>query len=435
MSKNCSKEKSFAPSPEDLEVEKTESSTKIKHRVYTEAASKKMKSDLETKTKDKHDRKSRKRSRDEDDKKSCKGQSIQSDIRLLLLSEDAISRERSALRNELTENQEILMKRQGRVTHLEMQFRTFQGRRFSLSSERWLAEKVIREDQILESRELLTIQLERCRRLHRLLQFNEQRMIDLDRVISKKEKILLQNTQRSEGDRTLPGMEERKMKERKMKEETSEKDASSAKVKSTECIEKKMETTRSAPAKDESRRQKEIQEQKFNLKLTMDEHQAVEAEMRRREAVRQRMRFEQAYEQRLEMEQAIRDQEVLNDSKIRSALMQQSIEARKHYLMTQEDLPKPFAETFSQVTLKKPGNFREILRMPPIVAKLASPDVPKSIIHSEEGKEIIVIDGDDDDDKKLLPAETKSNEDVAAATATATATAREDNDDEDFIVI
>ena len=432
MSENSSKEKSLAPPPKDIiDVDVGEPSIEIDHRVYTKATSKERQSDSETESKDENERKNRKRSRGDDDKKGDREQNNPFDVLLsntnfreLLLAKNASQTERNAIWKVLGQTQRILIRRQERVRDLEMQFRVFHERRFTLPPERMFAEKVIREEEIVESRRLVSLQLERCHRLQSLFKANSRQMIDLERALSEKEQSLLQGGQVKTGKRTS-----KEMGEKVVNEEKPEKDATWGKAKAIECKDKKMEITRNTSSQNDIIRQREIQEENAKLLRAFDEHLAVAAEMKRRANA-------QPFEQRIAMEQQAQDQEAMRDAKIRQALTKQSIEARKYHLMTQEDLPHTLTATLYQETHKAPGYFREILKMTP-VSKSDSSDVPNPAVDANEREEIIVIDGDGDDDKKLLPSEPKFNEDVAATTTTAAAEEDDDDDDddEDFIVI
>ena len=435
MSENSSKEKSLAATPKDIiDVNVGESSIEIDHRVYTKATSKETKSDLETENKDENERKSRKRSRGDDDKKGDREQNnpfdvllSNTDFRELLLAKNASQTERNAIWKELGETQRILIRRQERVRDLEMQFRVFHERRFTLPPERMFAEKVIREEEIVESRRLVSLQLKRCHHLQSLFKANNREMIDLERALSEKEQSLLQGGLVKIGKGAWKEMEEKVM-----NEEKPEKDATPGKAKAIDYIDNKTEITRNISSQNGIIRQREIQEQNDKLKRAFDEHLAVAAEMKRRANA-------QSLEQRVAMEQQAQDQEAICNAKIRQALTKQSIEARKYHLMTQEDLPQKLTATLCQETHKAPGYFRQIFRMPP-VSKSDSSDVPNPAVDANEREEIIVIDDDGDDDKKLLPSEAKFNEDVAATTTTTAAAKEEDEDDnddedEDFIVI
>lgn len=96
------------------------------------------------------------------------------------------SRERQTIQGELTENKEILLMRQERLSRLEVDFRLFQERQIMpFPSEQWLAEKIIRQEEIFEFRELLQIQFQRCRRLQTLLELNERQMFEQKMTIAR----------------------------------------------------------------------------------------------------------------------------------------------------------------------------------------------------------------------------------------------------------
>ncbi len=201
-----------------------------------------------------------------------------------------IMRERQLIRTELEENHEILLMRQERLSQLECEFRIFLDRQMFLHSERWLSEKILRQEEIFENRELLGIQRQRCLRLQTLLELNERQLLELQ------SKLRSEKFQSPENSQTI-GQEAK-----------------------AEAI----QTTETLVEAEIKKHQQTAAAQR-----ALDERIAFETEFKRRMAAEQRSAMEMALEQRKAMEHEIQYRHAMEHAMRRQATMQQAMKVRQ----------------------------------------------------------------------------------------------------------
>ena len=349
--------------------------------------------------------------------------------------------ERKVIRAEFTENKEILMMRQERLSHLESDFRLFQERQMFLPDERWLAEKILRQEEIFENRELLAIQNQRCRRLHTLLDLNERQMFEHQTRI-RREKLKLENGQ----DATQQGapFEPGKV---VVKNDIARRDSEPGKVNAKESIENNIVrgSTRARMEEELRRRQQigarqkldhhiaietEIKRRKaFDARQKLDHHIAIEAEIKRRKAFDQKATMEQmilhnqtasmeqVIQHKTAMEQEMKYRQAMEHARQRQAVMQESMKARQIMMSrTDRPLPPPSSESTHLQTTKRGDR----------ILPKATPDAPTSMVERKnDAEEAIVVIGDDND---FLTTEGENAQEVDAQE-------EEEEDDDDFIVI
>jgi hypothetical protein len=315
-------------------------------------------------------------------------------------------RERQMIRAELTENQEILLMRQERLSRLEAEFRVFQDRQIFLTSERFLTEKILRQEEIFENRELLGIQHQRCRRLQTILELNERQMYEQVEQQTKlgREKLKLdskRNASQEEKSSEIP------TRENVMDQIFAGQDAHQKKVLMNQLIQGDNSTRALMEA--------EMREQQLATQQVIDHHVALEVEMNRRAVLEQRAAMEQELKYRQTMEHAVN----------RQAAMQQAMEARQ-LMMAQSGISQPHEVQPSEVqpsdvTLQetsKKSSATEVA-IPDVKQSMGDADSTRNeadIIHDKEAISIQSDGGDNDGE-----GEEEADED--------------DDEDDDFIVI
>lgn len=232
-------------------------------------------------------------------------------------------RERQVLRAELAENQEILLIRQERLSHLEAEFRLFQDCQMFLRSERWLTEKILHQEAIFENRELLGIQHQRCRRLSTLLQLNERQIFEHQTIIER-EKLKMETllSIRKQGLSFERGAQEKLM----------------HKIIAGQDMEAKTVNVRESIYNGNNKNTKmvlqgQMRKELFAAQQMIGQHLALEDEMKRRAAFEQTSAMEQEIQYRKAMEHAVK----------RQAAMKQAMEARQ-LMMSRAGLSQHLSE-------------------------------------------------------------------------------------------
>lgn len=229
-------------------------------------------------------------------------------------------RERQLIRTELTENQEILLMRQERLSQLEGEYRIFQDRQMFLPSERWLAEKILLQEELFENRELLGIQHQRCRRLTTLLELNETQMFEKSLLIGR-EKLKLEDAQSI----SKSGVEYGKSttKEDSGQEgkgvEAGEKESTGEETRAM--MEAEIQKQQQQNARNTLRRQRQIAMEHLEFKR--------QAELKKRAALEQRTAIEHAFEQKTAMEHEIQYRQAMGHAMKRQQTMQHAMEVQK----------------------------------------------------------------------------------------------------------
>jgi len=315
-------------------------------------------------------------------------------------------RERQMIRAELTENQEILLMRQERLSRLEAEFRAFQDRQLFLPSERFLTEKILRQEEIFENRELLGIQHQRCRRLQTILELNERQMFEQQTKLGR-EKLKLdgkRNASQQEKPAEIP------TREKVMDQIFAGQDANQKKMLMNQLI----EGDNSTRALMEVEMEVEMRQQQLATQRVIDHHLALEVEMNRRAALEQRAAMEQEIKYRQTMEHAVR----------RQSAMQQAMEARQ-LMMAQSGLSqppevqpsevKPTEVALPEVTLQETSNKSSATEeaIPDVKQSMGDADSTRNETDIIHDKTISISDGGDN--------EGNGEED--------------DDEDDDFIVI
>ena len=220
-------------------------------------------------------------------------------------------REMQVIRTELAENQEILLIRQERLRRLETEFIMFQDTQMFLPSERWWADRILRQEEIFENRELLGIHHQRCRRLSTLLQLKERQVCEHQTIMGR-EKMKLE---------TLRSMKrqgsafENEVREKLMEKIISGQDVEAKAVNGRELIDNGSNNKTNMLAVEEQIMKKKL----CDAQRVMDARWALECEMKRRATV----------EQNSAMEQEIQYRQAMGHAAKRQASMKQAMEVRQ----------------------------------------------------------------------------------------------------------
>lgn len=269
-----------------------------------------------------------------------------------------ILHERQLIRTELTENQEILLMRQERLSRLEGEFVMFQDRQTIFPSERWLAEKIVRQEEIFENRELLGIQHQRCRRLQTLLELNERQMFEQQSILGrerlKHEAVNIPKSGVENGKSTT-------------KEDTGQEE------KGPEATEKE-----SARADTRAVIEAEIkkQHQETAARLRQQQLAMEQANLKKRAALEQRSSIELALEQKIAMEHEIQYRLAMEHAMKRQQAMQHAMDVQKRMLRRGE-----IAQATTEAALLEAASLgsASLQSKRSSISKEPTPDAPESM--------------------------------------------------------